>query len=517
MLAPILRKIYSSLPVIRELRGLKQALKQTQESQLHYLLGVERRMKTIETASSIVAVQMLREGDARYTDPSRLLAFGRQYWSQSYEDGMIEEVLRRVPPTTKSFLEIGVQRGAENNTTALLAQGWRGWWIECDRNHCASIRQSLVSMPRLAEKLHLHETYVSPSNIGEILNKLGVPSEVDIFSLDIDQDTYHVWAALADFRPRVVVVEYNSGISPSVHWVHPYKEGRVWDGTQAFGASLKAFEMLGRELGYSLVGCDIVGVNAFFVRDDLVGDKFAPPYTAENHYEPPRYGLSTRWGHPSKFFGESQSNGLKSCGSTSRSSARSLSLDPNTNNSSLKELLENQKLASVKLHLGCGGVRWQDFINVDLHPQDPSVRDSSRNGCVADVFADIRNLGLSDNTIDEIFTSHTIDHFTRWQAIDMLKDWHRMVKPKGRLVIEAADFNRCLLWLFHPSRKKREAARTQFYGNQWDGIEFETHRYLWSARELSEVLRNIGFRQVSYSHAALTHYPGRDMRMTALK
>ena len=80
----------------------------------------------------------------------------------------------------------------------------------------------------------------------------------------------------------------------------------------------------------------------------------------------------------------------------------------------INDYLEERKPPEVKLHLGCGGVRWQDFINVDLHPHDSSVEDSSRNGCVADVFADMRALGLPDNSIDEIFTSHTIDHFTRW-------------------------------------------------------------------------------------------------------
>ena len=38
----------------------------------------------------------------------------------------------------------------------------------------------------------------------------------------------------------------------------------------------------------------------------------------------------------------------------------------------------------------------------------------------------------------------------------MLREWHRMLKPGGMLTIEAADFNRCVLWLFHPSRCKRE-------------------------------------------------------------
>lgn len=162
-------------------------------------------------------------------------------------------------------------------------------------------------------------------------------------------------------------------------------------------------------------------------------------------------------------------------------------------------------------------MRWQDFINVDMNPHDPSVADCSRNGCVADAFADMRNLSLADNSIDEIFTSHTVDHFNRWVAIDMFKDWHRMLKPDGTLIIEVADFARCVLWLFHPNREKRLAAKNQFYGNQWDRIEYETHRYLWSARELAGVLRDIGFRKVSYSHATLTHYPGRDMRMVAHK
>jgi predicted SAM-dependent methyltransferase len=136
---------------------------------------------------------------------------------------------------------------------------------------------------------------------------------------------------------------------------------------------------------------------------------------------------------------------------------------------------------------------------------------------VADVFADMRNLGLPEGTVNEIFTSHTIDHFTRWVAIDMLTDWHRMLKPGGRLVIEVADFHRCVLWLFHPSRKKRWLGRSQFYGNQWDRIDYETHRYLWSARELTACLRQIGYSSVRVTHQTQTHYPGRDMRVVSIK
>jgi predicted SAM-dependent methyltransferase len=63
----------------------------------------------------------------------------------------------------------------------------------------------------------------------------------------------------------------------------------------------------------------------------------------------------------------------------------------------------------IRLHVGCGGVRWRDFVNVDLYPYQEGTIDFSRDGCVADVFAYMRDLGLPDNSVDEIFSSHTID------------------------------------------------------------------------------------------------------------
>ena len=183
----------------------------------------------------------------------------------------------------------------------------------------------------------------------------------------------------------------------------------------------------------------------------------------------------------------------------------------------LAKHIESLRDRPKKLHLGCGGMRWKDFINVDLHPQDPNVVDSSRSGCVADVFADVRDLGLPDASVDEIFTSHTLEHFPRWQAIDMLHDWHRMLVVGGRLVVEMPDLHRCILWLLHPSARKRRAARNQFYGNQWDRLEYETHRYVWTAHEFRTALLEIGFARVKVHHQTETHFAGRDMRAEATK
>jgi hypothetical protein len=290
-----LLRFYESLPVLRELSGLKR--------QLGWPASTRRIM--VMTAL-IQALEVLKAGNERYRDPRRLIAHGAQYWSQNFEDGMIAEIFRRIGTTTKTFLEIGVGDGSENNSTALLSAGWKGTWIEGDPRCCASIRSQLSRMPKVSQRLVLHEAFVSRDNIQGLLAKLKVPEEVDLFSLDIDLNTYHIWAALPQFRPRAVVVEYNGAFPPEQSFIYSYRPDTSWDYTQDFGASLKAFELLGARLGYCLVGCDLTGINAFFVRNDLVGDHFVAPFTAENHHEPPRYQLWHRFAHPAKFFVEEQ-------------------------------------------------------------------------------------------------------------------------------------------------------------------------------------------------------------------
>ena len=64
------------------------------------------------------------------------------------------------------------------------------------------------------------------------------------------------------------------------------------DGSDYFGCALKSYEELLSAKGYKLVGCNLLGVNAFFVREDLLGDHFHDDCSAENHYEPGRFFLN---------------------------------------------------------------------------------------------------------------------------------------------------------------------------------------------------------------------------------
>ena len=260
--------------------------------------SVERYSTTSPIAQTIRQkfLHELRQQE-RYADLRRLTRYEHQVFSQGGEDGAIREIFRRIGESDRTFVELGVGKGLENNTAFLLCQGWSGVWLEGDRGNCEAIRATCAREMQEG-RLKLVEASVTAENAsGLVQDQLRSPA-FDLLSVDLDRNTYHIWAALDALKPRVVVMEYNALFPSDLAWIADYDAGKWWNGTSYFGASLKALEILGARLGYALVGCDIAGVNAFFVRADLCGDKFCAPFTAENHFEPVRYYLHTRAGHP---------------------------------------------------------------------------------------------------------------------------------------------------------------------------------------------------------------------------
>ena len=226
-------------------------------------------------------------------DPKRLLAAGFKVYSQGHEDGMIAEVFRRIGVTSKRFLEFGVEGGLECNSAFLLVEGWSGVWIEASPISARMARDAFQGYP-----IRVVNDAVTVANADALIASLAGEGELDMLSIDIDSNDYWVWQAITTVRPRLVVIEYNASFPPHVRKTIARNDAmRSWNGSNYYGASLGALTALGVAKGYSLVGCTLTGVNALFVRDDLVGDHFHAPYTAENHYEPPRYALIGPSGH----------------------------------------------------------------------------------------------------------------------------------------------------------------------------------------------------------------------------
>lgn len=280
-----MKAILRRLPLVRELLSLRDAT-----------VSLDRRLANLQVQQAEAFVAQLLSTE-RYRDPRRLNRSEAQVFSQSGEDGILGEIFRRIGVTQRFFVELGVGTGLENNTAYLLTQGWHGRWLDGDADALAEARRHFQA-PVADGRLIIRESLVTAENVAAQLDELEVPAECDLLSIDVDRNTYYIWRALRGRKPRVVVVEYNATFPPSDEWVVAYDPSKGWNSSSYFGASLKSYELLGRELGYTLVGCGLAGTNAFFLRSDLVTDRFEPPFTAEHHYEPPRYWLARlRFGH----------------------------------------------------------------------------------------------------------------------------------------------------------------------------------------------------------------------------
>jgi hypothetical protein len=229
----------------------------------------------------------------RTRDPLGLTAHGFTAYSQADEDGMIQELFRRIGFTDRRFIEFGCGDGLENNTVYLLLTGWSGLWMDGSAEGMSHIRTQFAPYVD-AGKLQLKQAFLTRDNINDTIREAGYAGGIDLLSIDIDGNDYWLWEALTVVAPRAVIVEYNATFRPPHKIVQAYDEKHCWNSTNYFGASLKALEELGARKGYDLVGCCYAGTNAFFVRRDLCRGLFSAPPTAERHYREPQYDAFVR-------------------------------------------------------------------------------------------------------------------------------------------------------------------------------------------------------------------------------
>jgi len=258
-------------------------------------LGITSILKMGKTLNSMQQLLIhkeltrLREGE-RYKSPKSLVRYGDKIYSQNDEDGIINEIFTRIGTTNNTFVEFGIGDGLENNTLALLFGDWNGLWIEASPKSVKAIEKHFHEIIS-GGRLKIVESFITKDNINALISENISDDEVDLLSIDIDGNDYHVLNAIECISPRVIVAEYNSKFTPPSVYCMDYDENHIWQGDDCGGASLKFLESKLSAKGYCLVGCNITGVNAFFVREDLVKDNFLEPFTAENHYEPGRYYL----------------------------------------------------------------------------------------------------------------------------------------------------------------------------------------------------------------------------------
>lgn len=170
----------------------------------------------------------------------------------------------------------------------------------------------------------------------------------------------------------------------------------------------------------------------------------------------------------------------------------------------------------VRLNLGCGDKLLPGYINVDI----AEVRGGSR----PDVLCDLRNLSFQpDDSVDEVLAVHVVEHFWRWEIVDTLRDWVRVLKPGGRLILECPNLQTaCEAFLRNPAGGSAADERGQetmwvFYGDPSWCDPLMTHRWGYTPDSLGRLMQEAGLVEVRPEPAQFKLRDPRDMRVVGRK
>ena len=166
----------------------------------------------------------------------------------------------------------------------------------------------------------------------------------------------------------------------------------------------------------------------------------------------------------------------------------------------------------MKLNVCCGKRILPDWTNVDIVDV----------GGKPDILADAREIPLDDGCADEIMCIHGVEHFHPWEAEDLFKEWFRLLKPGGKLVVELPNIRKCCDNLIRnrPSPKHPDQFTLWgLYGDPREKNPYMAHKWGWEPNTLTEVMTRHGFVSIIETETQW-HATGkdfRDMRLEARK
>lgn len=176
----------------------------------------------------------------------------------------------------------------------------------------------------------------------------------------------------------------------------------------------------------------------------------------------------------------------------------------------------------MKLHIGCGARVMQGYFNIDAvhNPNAPRAPEllyefEFNKERLANA------IPLEDEVADEILSVHVFEHFYRWTCDAVVREFCRLLKPGGRLILELPDLIKCCQNIIdnRPSKQPDQLGRWGLYGDPRLMDKFMCHPWGWAPEELMAFLSEHGFvnvehRPTQFHKCGMLH---RDMRIEAVK
>lgn len=157
-----------------------------------------------------------------------------------------------------------------------------------------------------------------------------------------------------------------------------------------------------------------------------------------------------------------------------------------------------------RLNLGCGYIRKEGYLNVDARPTEAT-----------DLIADCTTLQFPNDSIEIIENYHLLEHLSKKEGEQFLRNCYWMLQRSGSLIIECPDFSRTIksFWEPHGDEENRMDC---VYGNQRNPFEF--HKWGYFPESIRTLLLSIGFSEVQVSEGTDYHTETEPcMRVEAVK
>lgn len=137
----------------------------------------------------------------------------------------------------------------------------------------------------------------------------------------------------------------------------------------------------------------------------------------------------------------------------------------------------------IRLMLGGRDQKLPGWTNVDLH-EGPTV----------DIRTDVSDLSMfKDGSVEAIYASHVLEHFSHRRTLPVLKEWRRVLKTDGKAYIAVPDFEAMIT--IYKEFGLVEWINNMLYGDQEYPLAF--HYLAFDGDSLAKVLFAAGFKAVN--------------------
>jgi predicted SAM-dependent methyltransferase/glycosyltransferase involved in cell wall biosynthesis len=165
--------------------------------------------------------------------------------------------------------------------------------------------------------------------------------------------------------------------------------------------------------------------------------------------------------------------------------------------STLKLAVPPLEDGKVYLHLGGGDIQHPKFINIDARPAAP-----------INYVREIDDLSIfSDESVDLIYASHCLEHFSHQKVHQVLSEWYRVLKKGSILRLSVPDFD-VIVKIYQDNSKNINTILGKLMGGQ--DYEYNFHKTAFNRSSLESVLKRVGFNQVRewrHGECDLTSFP----------